>query len=94
MPFQLYPPNFILEENSFCLLKLLVAYLSNLHVEFWEKIADDINGMISTELVEWLSRLQLLLPLEMFTDSSVLRTFPFSCSSHISPELCILLALQ
>ena len=36
-----------------------------LHVEFWEKIADDINGMISTELVEWLSRLQLLLPLEL-----------------------------
>lgn len=26
----------------------------DLHVAFWEKIADDINGMISTELVEWL----------------------------------------
>ena len=37
----------------------------DLHVAFWEKIADDINGMISTELVEWLSRFQLLLPLEL-----------------------------
>ena len=31
---------------------------------------------------------------QISTHSSVLRTFPFSCSSHISPELCILLALQ
>ena len=37
----------------------------DLHVEFWEKVADGINSMISTELVEWLSRLQLLLPLEL-----------------------------
>lgn len=37
----------------------------DLHVEFWEKVADDINSIISTELVEWLSRLQLLLPLEL-----------------------------
>lgn len=37
----------------------------DLHVEFWEKVADEINSMISTELVEWLSRLQLLLPLEL-----------------------------
>ena len=37
----------------------------DLYVEFWEKVADDINSMISTELVEWLSRLQLLLPLEL-----------------------------
>lgn len=37
----------------------------DLHVEFWEKVADGINSMISTELAEWLSRLQLLLPLEL-----------------------------
>ena len=37
----------------------------DLHVEFWEKVADGINSMISTELVEWLSRFQLLLPLEL-----------------------------
>lgn len=37
----------------------------DLHVEFWEKVADGINSMISMELVEWLSRLQLLLPLEL-----------------------------
>lgn len=37
----------------------------DLYVEFWEKVADGINSMISTELVEWISRLQLLLPLEL-----------------------------
>ena len=30
MPFQLHPPNYILGENSFCFLKFLVAYFSDL----------------------------------------------------------------
>ena len=30
IPFQPYPPNFILGKNSFCFLKLLVSYFSNL----------------------------------------------------------------
>ncbi len=30
MPFQLHPPNYILRENSFCFLKFLVSYFSNL----------------------------------------------------------------